>query len=269
MIRWALVVVALASSAAWAGDKVLSIKTRDGRVLTGRVLSETEQGYLLRTDSRTELVAYANVDDLQTVSAPTVGAASELTPVNPSYQSTMAPSAGVSLAAEPHVEPYLARRGLHLGFGVQPTFFYYGDASPLIMGAAAQFHMELALGRVDIRFSPQLGFWQSQFYYTGVSTVQLAFEATARINLASFFSLGVGTNQGLAIGFGESCYRSACVVGTGASFFMAPVMYPAIFKFGEGGMHQVSLGLMFLVSLVPTPQATPYPFISANYSAVF
>ena len=60
----------LVASSASGAERVVNLKTRDGRVLSGRVLQETSRGYLFRTDQKTELIDYANVDDLSSADQP-------------------------------------------------------------------------------------------------------------------------------------------------------------------------------------------------------
>ena len=74
-----VIVVSITASAEVPRGEVM-IRTRDGRLIAGKVISETSRGYLLSTAAGTTVVAFTNIADLQPVSAPVV---SSLTPPPP------------------------------------------------------------------------------------------------------------------------------------------------------------------------------------------
>lgn len=273
----------LAASVALAADRIATIRTRDGKTYKGKVLQETDKGYVLRTETDTKLIEYSRIDDLHIDGeVPATNLAVPLPP--PAPPSTPAPVAQPPPPPPPSAAPASeldavvapkdwqeANRGMHLGFGASALLLPWAAVTdfPLSAGVRAQFHLSFGFGLVDVRISPTFGLLYTSYRAFSVATFHGAVETSARLNLARVFAIGIGTYQGVALGTGGGCFGSYCSYVSGASLFFMPALYPAIFRFGELAKNELSVALMFPLTLAPETTASPFPFVAVAFNHVF
>jgi hypothetical protein len=215
----ALVLSCLVAATAVAqvrGDYLFS--THDGRSVQGRVLSETQSGYLVATSTGTQVVAFSNIADMRPLTATTAAA----TPTQPTLP--MGPSPGV-VAATPetfdteHEEAeagglhFAVTAGLMLLPTVDPTFTF-----------SAHGNLDWVFGRFGLRLSP--GLWL--YDRGGAFYVAPEVDAKFLVYLGRVYAFGAGLDAGAAIGGFPQGYLGLSLA-------------PAILRLGSRGQHQLSL----------------------------
>lgn len=244
LIKSLVVVAVLSSSLSFAQPEgEVIIRTRDGKSRQGKVLSETQKGYLFATAKGTSVIAFDKIVEIKNVeveevAAPAPAAAPTPTPapVVASAPSTPPPApqrapdldftappppptrpTEVSIASEQSDRS--AREGFHFGLGAFAGINNGG------VTARAQANFEFNFGLPEYRASLNVGY-MNMF---GASMINVSADNLLQLNFGDVYALAVGVQVGVAAG------------GIGTYFYGAPVLEPVIIKLGERGQHRLSL----------------------------
>jgi hypothetical protein len=243
MLRSIALVLTVWTFSAWAQPArgPHSLRTKDGRTRTGVILSETQTGYLFKTDEATELVPFSSIDDLQpVVEAPMPPPAPPPPPPveAPTPQPDPPPDTEPEVAPPPPEPPVpdwrAARKGFHwsLGLGgmVDPVISGGSAGTPLsfapIWYVAAVPSVSWGFGWIDLHLGLQL----MGYFSRTVKALFVGLEPQLRVNFAKVYSLGLGPYLGVA-------FSPVVDFALGASFS------PAIFKIGDRGQHELALSM--------------------------
>jgi hypothetical protein len=242
MFRMAVVGMVLWASAAAAdlplGEQVLH--TKDGRELRGVVVSQTQTGYVLKTATGTQLVPFADIQDL----LPAEGAAPgplpppppppPQEPPPPGYEYPPPPPPQQPAPAEEPPPPEApgpdwrsARKGFHWSLGaggmIDPGFGGTSTAAPTLaymVGAVPA--VRWGFGWLDV----QAELMPMGYFRGATQGLFLGLNPQMRINFVRWYSLGVGL-------------YGAVVFSHGIDFCVGPSISPAIFRIGELGQHEL------------------------------
>jgi hypothetical protein len=278
----AIAAILLVSSLALA-EESLSILTTSGQRITGKVISETSRGYLIRTASGTQLVEYSTVVEVQKIAdsgaapapvAPMTPA--QLSPpppppstdVEPTYQPMTPPQNSDQFVRSEQFEPAdqkpkpdaNSRKGFHLGIGfnlgVAPYINYagsgFGQFFYVAIGpqAAGEFHFDWTFGIAGLRLSPSLA------AIAGGSGVGIGplLHVQFHLNLGSVFTLGGGLQGGVYLGS-----LNGGIIG--------PTLSPMILKLGDRGQHQIEL--RFSIQSISNYYQWYIPKVTLGYNFLF
>ena len=210
------------------------IRTRDGKSRQGRVLSETQKGYLFASARGTSVIEFANIVDMQKVEAAEPIAESPAAPMPIIAAAPIAVSAPELTITQPPPPPQRpaevmaidaprernVREGFHFGLGANVGV---EDVGP---SAHVTAHFEFNFGRPVYRISANIG----ALAFRGNTALRLSVDNLFQFNIGDHFALGAGVQAGLLLVLGFSAYGYA-----------GPVFQPAIIKLGDRGQHQLSL----------------------------
>ncbi|MDP1824212.1 MAG: hypothetical protein Q8L48_13245 [Archangium sp.] len=211
------------------------IRTRDGKTRQGRVLSETQKGYLFASQRGTSVIEFTNIVDLQKVEV----VAEQPVAVTPPVAVAVAPApvvvapAPIGTVAPPPPPPERpievvsddapagekgVREGFHFGIGANLGVNNGGPS------AQVQAHFEFNFGRPVYRITANLGglSMYSDGFFNG------SIDNLFQYNIGDVYAFGAGVQVGVALGFGGFVY-------------VAPVLQPVIIKLGDRGQHQLAL----------------------------
>ena len=217
-----LVVVSSIAFAQPEGEVV--VRTRDGKTHQGRVLSETQKGYLFAGARGTSIIEFANIVDLQKVDAQVPVAhmvvAEPIVPPPPPAPIVASPPPPPTRPVDEviHDSPVpvaTSREGFHFGMGANVGVGSYGATG------FAQVHFDFNFGRPTYRISANFGAFGSLF--------NASVDNLFHFNIGQVYTLGAGVQLGVAFGGGYSFAYAAAVI------------QPVIVKLGERGQHQISL----------------------------
>lgn len=246
------------SAAAEVPRGEVMIRTRDGHLVAGKIISETSRGYLLSTAAGTTVVAFTSIADLQPVNAPAVPSLTPpprppptVAPVQSTYERPARPLEEFAPApATPPAEPIATvtdrqiidwlepRQGLHFGAGaiVSPV--------PFTLSLMVKGHVTYGFGRFCIDISPRIGFTGNASYGGGLG---FGVDSQFRFAIVPWLSIGAGYDLGGEVGAYYSGFRS------GPSVTFADV------TLGERAQHRLSLWATFpLLSTVDIRTASSY-----------
>ena len=230
LMKSLVVVVLVVSSLSFAQPEgEVIIRTRDGKSRQGRVISETQRGFLVAGSRGTSVIEFANIVDMQkvepVVQAPLVAAAPPPMPVPAEPVPVASPlpppppeRPSVELASDSPVPEKGPREGFHFGLGANVGA---NNAGP---SAQVQAHFEFNFGRPVYRISANLG----ALSMYGIGFFSGSVDNLFQFNIGDVYAFGGGVQVGLALGMGPFLY-------------LAPVLQPVIIKLGERGQHQLSL----------------------------
>lgn len=204
-IKSLLVSLVVAVTAFAAPEGEISIRTRDGKTHQGRVLSETQKGYLFSTPTGTLVIEFANIVDLQKLEAASTESARPV--------ALPSPTSFVEAANTEQTAP--SREGFHFGLGAQVGAYPGGPE------AFAQAHFDFNFGRPAYRINANFGVLGDLF--------NASVDNLFHFNVGKVYTLGAGVEVGTAFGHGA------------AVMYVAPVIQPVIIKLGDRGQHQISL----------------------------
>lgn len=228
----ASLVVVVASFAQPGGEVV--IRTREGKSHQGRVISETQKGYLFASGNGTLVIPFESIIDIKpTTSSESSSSVSAVAPrpetlamASPAPTPVAGTSAPVEAASQPTVPAVevtasssetSTRRGFHFGLGV--------DAGGGRLGVRGGGH-----GVFDFDFGSkgfQLGLHLGVIAGYGGSFLG-SVDGVLHFNLSDVYSLGIGAQVG-------------ALIGADNVFFAGPVLQPVVLKFGDRGQHQFAL----------------------------
>jgi hypothetical protein len=230
------VVLVVGSTALAQSEGEVVIRTRDGKSRQGRVISETQKGFLFAGPRGTSVIEFASIVDLQKVEpivqAPLVAAAPPPPPPVPA-PSTPAPVVApvvspvppppperpsIEVATDAPMPEKSRREGFHFGIGANVGFNNGGPSAQL------QAHFEFNFGRPVYRINANLG--ALVMYSSGF--VSGSVDNLFQFNIGDVYAFGGGVQVGVA-------------VGPVPFLYLAPVIQPVIIKLGERGQHQLSL----------------------------
>ncbi len=224
------------------------IQTRDGKTRVGRVLSETEKGYLLKSAAGTEVIAFDQIEDLKRVAL-----APPPPPPPVAAETRAAPYEDDDLPRAPERDWLSERKGFHLGIGAG-AFAYPTGGYPSVVGfMTALLPLNFGFGRVDLRVTPQL---LGLFSATGAGAFA-GVDVQLRINFTRLYTLGVGSFQTLLFG-----YNSVFLL-------WGPTIAPVVLKLGERGQHELSLWLTLPIPLNASYGYTFLPLATLGYTYMF
>ncbi len=191
--------------------------TNDGRTIQGRVLSETQSGYLVATSTGTQVVVFSSIADMHAVTA-TPSAAPLPTGPRPGVV-TATPETYAEVSDRPEAAGSVD--GFHVGLGAGLMLLPTDDPTFTLN---AQVNLDWVSGHVGFRLSP--GVW---LYSRGTGFyVAPELDAKFMVYAGRVYSFGVGLDFGLAIGGYTQGYLGASLA-------------PVILRFGSQGQHQVAL----------------------------
>lgn len=216
---FALVIALTALTSLAQSEGEVIIRTRDGMSRRGRVLSETQKGYLFAGPKGTAVIAFTDIIDMKKVEvAPPVEAQPAVAPVvaalapPPPPPSTL-PSVDEVVATVPEK---ISREGFHFGVGANVGL---RDASLIAQG---QVHFDFNFGHPAYRAT-------ANFSSPAGETFVAHLDNFFHYNFGDVFSLGAGIEVGFAFGGGYSYV------------YVGPVIQPVIIKLGTRGQHQLSV----------------------------
>ncbi len=203
------VVLALAPSGARAAEREITVVTRDGRTVHGRLVSETERGFLVALPDTTVLIPYAEVKELRRGEA--------TAPAEPSAPAEPAASRPVDL-------------GIGGGALWGPTIAERREGRFFVVGPLLQLPIEFAGDRLGFRFTPQLGVG---FVGPGVwrKYVELSADLQLRVYLGRHYAIGLGGFLGG--GLSTSGVPTQIENGLGGYGVVGPSLTPLDLRFGE------------------------------------
>ena len=271
MLRPAALAVLLLASMAFAelpvGEQLLH--TKDGRELRGTIVSETQQGYVLRApDGAETMVPFSDIQDLVPAgdAPPPVAPPPPPPPLPPPEPGADGqpppPAEGDAAPAEPD-QPApndwrSLRKGFHWSIGaggmIDPGFTTGGTAtSPVVafyVGAVPA--VRWGFGWLDLQAELMpLGYFKG-----AVKAFFLGLNPQLRINFARFFSLGVGL-------------WGAVVLSPGVDFCLGPSFSPAIFRIGDLGQHEIRFWTGSAVFATSVQLTSNVVLMMLSYSYVF
>lgn len=244
MVSLAVLLSLTAAAEAPRGEVI--IRTRDGHLVAGKIISETAKGYLLSTAAGTTVIAFTAIADLQPVGAPVTA----LTPPPPPPPLTSAPASAYERPPRPLEAPVPAaapldavappatmvtehqvtdwlepRQGLHFGVGAMIS------PLPFTLSLMAKAHLTYGFGRFGIDLSPRIGVTGNT---TTAASLGLGFgiDSQFRFAILSFLSVGVGIDLGVEL----SAY---------SGFRAGPSLTFADITLGDRGQHRLSLWASF------------------------
>ncbi len=220
-----VLVVLVGSSVRAQPEGEVVIRTRDGRSRQGRVLSETQKGYLFAGPRGTSVIEFGDIVDMQKVGAPApvvgapavVAAAPVAAPTPVADPPSLRPVGDV--IADAPVPERISREGFHFGLGASLGVNNSGPS------AQVQGHFEFNFGRPVYRINANVG----ALLISGASFFALSVDNLFHFNIGDVYALGAGVQVGVAFGGG---YFFAC---------LTPVIQPVIIKLGDRGQHQLAL----------------------------
>ncbi|MDP2276361.1 MAG: hypothetical protein Q8K32_36820 [Archangium sp.] len=217
-------VVASTAFAQPQGEQI--IRTRDGKSRQGRVISETQKGYLFSSASGTSVIPFESIVDMSPVSA-----AQEAPPLVPTPMVAAAVAKPSTEVPAPPVAPAFpaiselrapleerpSRLGLRFGVGA------LAGASRDGGNFGGQGLLDYTFGRLGYRLALNLG---------GSVSSSLSFlgsvDNLVHFNISDVFSLGAGVQVALFQGYLTFLYAG-------------PVLQPVLIKLGNRGQHQLAL----------------------------
>lgn len=222
------VVLTLGSLEAIAAERKLSIKTFDGRVISGVVVLETERTLLLRTEQGNVNVAWAEIES-----------------------STEDSGAPRGVTAAPSKSAAKIRLGLSAGVGVGPSGSPFSSEAIWWAAELAPF-VDLDFGLLGVRFALELqpGLRGIQSYARPFSQLFGGVDSQLRLHFTERFGIGIGV--GLELGV-LGAYQSYGGFGNfGAAFALGPTLTAASVRLGANFNHEVSLSGSVLFASGPT-----------------
>jgi hypothetical protein len=200
----------LAASPVHADEPEITIVTHSGETVHGRLVSETERGFLVALPDRSVLVEYAQVKQVA--------------------RGTLAPSGEASGGK------------LDIGLGVAalwgPTISERSEDRFFVVGPVIQAPIELPGERLRLRFTPML-----TLGFVGGSGVwrrfgEIAVDAQLRVHASAAVSFGLG----LFAGFGVSTNGiGGCSDGLAAYGVIGPSLTLFDLRLGEAHQHEIQL----------------------------
>jgi hypothetical protein len=249
MGRFASIIAVLLATAAGAAALTgadATLTTRDGKTHHGRILAETSTGYLLRTQSATEVVEFSQIMDVAIDGAPAGTPAVE--------HSAETPAPAVAPSAE---ERHGFRVGVGAGGLIYPDAKFAhpnSDSNGYYAQAALLVPVSYDFGRVGIGAIAFLGFSGHQMQYQGFDGGPLfAVDVQLRVHVSRAYSFGVGVFQG-------------AVHDGGLNYGIGPSLTLVDLALGERRQHD--LGLWAGVAIVPGSSANlaaPLAFLSYSF----
>lgn len=244
------------------------IHTRDGRELRGVIVSETQQGYVLRSpDGAEQLVLFSDIQDLVPSGAappPDVAPPPPPPPVPPLDPSELQPPPPQDPDAPPPGDPDVpaandwrsARKGFHWSIGgggmIDPGFTSSGGSAVVAFYVGAVPAVRWGFGWLDLSAEVMpLGYFKG-----AVKAFFLGLNPQLRINFARFYSLGVGL-------------YGAVVLSPGVDFCVGPSFSPAIFRLGDLGQHEVRFWTATPMIATSASLTTNVLLMMLSYSYVF
>jgi hypothetical protein len=261
-----------ASATAPQGEVV--IRTRSGKVLMGKILTETSKGYLLAGADGTSVVEFRNIVEIREL-ASTASAPAEPTPPMvpapfpqkpeviespvaakkpvPSYYAVAAQPAApkpVEVAAPPPpperpVEPTVTEvvQKAELTPKRSREGFHFGLGLgamllPISASAQLQAHFDFNFGRPSYRLSLNGGVLYTAMFVS--PQAMFSADNLFQFSVTNWYAFGAGVQLGVA-------------VGSMSFVTVSPMVQPAIFKFGDRGQHQLSVtGAVVAISSTAT-----------------
>lgn len=231
--------VCLAAAALSQPQGEVTIRCRDGKVYTGRIVSETAKGYLFSSTAGTRVVEFGDIADIASAHTPPPVETPPAPPPPPMPIAGESPSSPADTAAHlrrpettkmgDESEPD-EREGLHFGFGAGAMAL----PIPSVM-AQAQAHLEFRFGRPAYRLSVNAGMLT---YPSALPHFLGSVDNTFQFNVTDTYAFGVGLEIGVLLGSYNHLYA-------------APIAVPVIIKLGDKRQHQISLsGTMAVLSTV-------------------
>lgn len=221
------------------------ITTRDGKARQGRVISETQKGYLFASSKGTSVIPFDRIVDIKQVAdageekptsapaqttpppapVPAPAAIAQTTPPPPP-----APSADFATPPPPPERPAEvsvseeqltqrdARKGFHFGLGA------FGGITNGGAAGQAQANFEFNFGVPEYRLTANVG----MLTMYGFPFVNVSVDNLFQLNLGDVYAIAAGAQVGV-------------VFGAITSLYLAPVLQPVIIRLGEHGQHRLSL----------------------------
>jgi hypothetical protein len=237
-------VLALASIDAQAAQRKLTIKTFDGRVISGLVVLETERSLLLRTEQGNVNVTWAEIESTSDEPGAT----------------TIAQPASAPAAAANHSK---TRLGVSLGIGVGPSGRTDVGQPTWLAGDVSAF-VDLDLGRLGIRVGLDLQPGLRGFSSYSRPSAQLfgGIDSQLRLHFTERFGIGMG----LVLGVGGSYENFGSF---GAWFALGPTLTAAALRLGPGLNHELSLAGSLLFAAGPSNFAFAGGLVVVKYAYLF
>jgi hypothetical protein len=225
-------VVAATALAQPVGEIV--IRTRDGKSRQGRVLSETQNGYLFTTAKGTSVIPFESIIDLRSATAAQAATEARNAAVAPAVidapsppMVAVAPEAREAVPAPPPPPPSVeasvsprdnsASRGFHFGLGAS------AGGGRLGLDAGGQGVFDFNFGKTGLRLGLNLGVvvgYGASFLWS--------VDGLFHLNVSDVYTLGAGLQVGM-------------MIGGLTAVFAGPVLQPVVIKLGDRGEHQLAL----------------------------
>lgn len=225
----------------------VTIRSRDGKLHSGKILAETGKGYLFSEAGGTQVIEFTDIAELQPAAAspsaapvppappspppPPVEDAIPSPPARPAEPPTGKPERRFELERSETQTPHRDATGLHFGMGAG----FMVLPLPSVMGQL-QGHLEYRFGRPAYRASANVGFLTrpADAYF------QASVDNLFQFHVLDVYAFGAGLQVGVAL-------------GTNQFIYLAPVIQPVIIKLGEERQHQLSLsGSLVIMSTQDT-----------------
>jgi hypothetical protein len=214
-----------------AGEQI-AVKTREGQLISGQLVSETDRGFLIDVGTESRLIEYGNVVEVLRQSP--VSAKTELKRSSETLSSGLSLGVGGGLFAHP---PLGEARKNYSAFGV-----------------AARFVIDYDFERIGFRAAPGLGF--GVFSRDGKDYASSFGLATLGLEMRIHFGIRVSSGVGALLGLGLASVPA--ISGTPAATFIAPygVVGPALslvsVRLGDSRQHEIETTVALLFSSTST-----------------
>jgi hypothetical protein len=284
----AVVALFALNAAASAPQGEVVIRTRSGKVLMGKILTETSKGYLLAGADGTSVVEFRNIVEIRELASTASAPAEPPPPLVPApvpqkpevIESPVAAKKPVpayyALAAQPEapkpapvevaapppperpVEPAVTEvaQKAELTPKRSREGFHFGlglGAMALPPGFMAQLqgHFEFNFGRPVYRISLNAGVVSAA--YGGFLHLMFSLDNIFQFNITSWLAAGAGVQVGVAVGFPFGFVT------------LSPLVQPVVIKLGDRGQHQISVtGAVTVLSNTGYDEG-PYNAVTKQY----